>query len=144
MSAKIDANDRWEIQDAINRYTLATDTGDIDGFVDAFAPDGVLISSDDERIEGRAAIRAHIAHELAAPNMRGRQHYFSSVKWTREGDAVRVFSYWMVAHRAGASAKPDVRSMGSTDDVCRKVGGEWKIAQRTIRRWHADAAPWFA
>ena len=143
MTGKIAADDRWEIQDAINQYTLATDTGDIDLFVNAFAPDAVLVSSDDARIEGHAAIRKHIEHELSAPNMRGRQHHFSSVKWTREGDDVRVFSYWIVAFRDGKTNALSVRSMGSTDDLCSKTQEGWKIQQRTIRRWNSEIAPWF-
>jgi uncharacterized protein (TIGR02246 family) len=142
VSGVISAEDRWAIHDLMMQYVLGTDTGDVASYVDSFATDAVLISSDDARLEGHAAIRAHIEKEMSKPRQRGRQHYFQPVKVARAGDMVLVLSYWMVAHR-GADAGPlDVRSMGSTDDVCVKVDGEWKIKERRIRRWSGDSAPW--
>jgi uncharacterized protein (TIGR02246 family) len=142
VSGAIGAEDRWAIQDLMMQYVLGTDTGDVASYVDSFAPDAVLISSDDERVEGRAAIRAHIERELGKPNMRGRQHYFQPVKVARQGDTILVLSYWLVSRRAADAGPLDVRSMGCTDDVCAKVDGEWKIRERRIRRWSGESAPW--
>ncbi len=138
----IDATDRWAIQDLMMQYVLANDTGDADGYVNVFAPDGVLVSSDGERCEGHAAIRAHGEAAMREPNKRGRQHHFQTVRIERAGDDLKVFSYWLVAYRETEGSPVRLRSMGATDDVMRRIGGEWKIAHRTISRWHGEVAPW--
>ncbi len=124
------------------QYVLANDTGDADGYVSVFAPDGVLVSSDGERCEGSAAIRAHGEAAMREANKRGRQHHFQTVRIERDGDDVKVLSYWVVAYRETGDSPVRLRSMGATDDVMRKIAGEWKIAHRTISRWHGEVAPW--
>ena len=57
MAYRLTADDRLDIMDLIARYAHTLDTGDLDGYVNNFAPDGVLF----EEHKGRDAIREYVA-----------------------------------------------------------------------------------
>jgi hypothetical protein len=54
---RLSAEDRLDIMDLIARYAYWLDSGDLDGYVNNFAPDGVLF----EQLQGRGAIREYVA-----------------------------------------------------------------------------------
>src|ERR1700694_5204063 len=54
--SRLTADDRLGIMDLIARYAYTLDSGDLDGYVNNFAPDGVLF----ERHRGQAQIRAYV------------------------------------------------------------------------------------
>ena len=54
---RLSADDRLDIMDLIARYAHTLDSGDLDGYVNNFAPDGVLF----ERQKGRQQIRDYVA-----------------------------------------------------------------------------------
>ena len=56
-SKRLSADDRLDIMDLIARYAYTLDSGDLDGYVNNFAPDGVLF----EQHQGQVAIREYVA-----------------------------------------------------------------------------------
>src|SRR4051794_163455 len=53
---RLSADDRLDIMDLIARYAYTLDSGDLDGYVNNFAPDGVLF----EKNKGRDQIREYV------------------------------------------------------------------------------------
>lgn len=143
MTTPVSADDRMEIHDLLMAYVHASDTGDIDAYAATFAADGVLLTSGGERYAGTQAIREHARHSLHQAGKRGRQHYFQQMRVAREGDAIRVFSYWMVADMTSQPRAARVRSMGTCDDLCiRAADGTYRFAERKIAPWTDTTAPW--
>src|ERR1700704_2401971 len=54
---RLSADDRLAIMDLIARYAYTLDSGDLDGYANNFAPDGLLF----EKHRGRAAIKEFVA-----------------------------------------------------------------------------------
>lgn len=142
MTTPITADDRFAVQDLLMTYVYAIDTGDAQGYADTFAVDGVLTTSEGERLEGYAAILEYARRIVPKPGGRGRQHHFQHIRFSGEGNGIRVFSFWLVAHRTSEPDATRVRSMGSCDDLCVKTAAGWRFAHRKIGRWTDMTAPW--
>jgi uncharacterized protein (TIGR02246 family) len=144
MTTRVSADDRFAVQDLLMAYVYASDTGNADAYAATFAPDGVLVTSDGERIVGHSAIRDHARHAFAAPGTRGRMHFFQQIRIAPEARGFRVLSFWQVVQVNGATRTGRVRSTGTCDDLCIRIGEDFRFAERTIGRWTDETAPWFA
>ena len=142
VSAQVTADERFAVHDLLMTYVYAIDTGDAQGYAGTFKPDGVLITSEGERFAGRAAILDYARRVVPKPGGRGRQHHFQQIRVSREGEGIRVFSFWMVAQRTSEPDATRVRSIGSCDDLCVKTADGWRFAERKIGRWTDATAPW--
>jgi uncharacterized protein (TIGR02246 family) len=142
MTRRIGAEDRFAIHDLLMEYVYASDTGDARGYANTFTPDGVLVTSDGERIAGTAAILAYAERTVPLAANRGRQHWFQQIRVAPEGAAIRVFSFWQVAQMTANPRACRVRSIGSCDDLCVRAGEGFRFAERRIGRWTDEAAPW--
>ena len=140
--ARVGAEDRFAVQDLLMTYVLASDTGDAQAYAETFAPDGILVTSDGERLVGRSAIEAHARHGFAQPGNRGRMHFFQQIGLAHEGDGIRVFSFWQVVQMTASTRTGRVRSTGTCDDLCIRHGDGFLFAERKIGRWTDETAPW--
>ena len=138
----VSAEDRFGVHDLFMAYVWAADTGDLDGYVGTFADDAMLTDSDGRIHKGAEAIRAYAHAFLSQPGGRGRIHFFQQMSVKPEGAGLRVFSFWTVVQATAAPRETRVRSLGTCDDLCVKINGEWRFAERKIGRWNDATAPW--
>ncbi|HWG03755.1 MAG TPA: nuclear transport factor 2 family protein [Beijerinckiaceae bacterium] len=137
----IRVEDRLSINDLLMKYVWASDTGDVDAFIDTFLPDGMIGRTSGERYERRAGIRRFAEESISPPGNRGRMHFFQTISVEPEARGYRVFSFWQVV-QVTARAGGKVRSTGTTSDLCVKVDGRFRFKERIIGRWNDETAPW--
>ena len=138
-SAALSVADRIAIQDLIARYAWSLDTGDVEGLVQCFTPDCVVIEEvfeDPDRWEGHKGVRALGEHYRNAPGFPGRQHHVSqSVVAAEHGlERCSVKSFAFVTECRGEPPYT-LRFTGYYDDRLVKLGGQWLFRERTIRLW---------
>ena len=129
------AEDRLDIMDLIARYARTLDAGDLDGFVNNFAPDGVLFN----RAFGREAIREDIKRiqreGRAGPLPNGDvayRHFAQSVTIDAESETrANVHSYLLWVFMG---SDPPVKAAAEYMDVVEKIDGTWYFKSRTLRR----------
>ena len=130
--------DQWEIearlsiQDTMARYTHGGDTGRSQDYADAFAPDGVMEISGDERYQGRDTIFQFLEEQKAnlAGVMKTRliRHFVASARIRFESpQEATASSYFLAVTDIG----PD--HWGRYRDRFVPVDGEWLIALRSVR-----------
>jgi SnoaL-like domain len=135
--------DRMGIHDLFARYAWALDTGDVDGFLDAFTPDAEFLQVRAEgtrRYVGRDEIRGFAEELLAMPAFPGRQHHVDQLLFGpgEDGDRWRVRSYAFVTE-VHAGEPIGLAFAGHYDDVCvRTDGGAWLLERRAYSRWEGD------
>jgi hypothetical protein len=134
---KISLEERQEIYDTLARYVWSMDTGDIEGVVASFTPDGVVKDVTGKRWEAaQGGARGFAMHFLTRPNRRGGQHHVQHlfVEKADEG-GYRITSYWVSIQWDTEGDRKSVRAMGSYVDTCVKVDGTWLIKEKIIDPW---------
>lgn len=141
-----DADERLAILEVQNRYILAMDYFDPDGYAGVFTEDGVLDWARGE-VVGRDAIREFMAtgtYDLRKMNFQpaqtqnGREwepavrHLVTNQVIELNGDTARVISYWMNYSNAADRRKIEWLSYGSWDDEMVKVDGQWYFKRHKI------------
>ena len=136
--------DRMMIQDEVNRYAWAWDSGDIEEYLDRYAEDGVFEHPTREgtpgyhtgREEIRKAIQANM--DARPGNAYGLQHHFSAPRLRPKGPDVQVDAYCAVLrhefHRTYWPHGPSFR-IGTWHAAYGRVGGEWRIKHLTVTMW---------
>lgn len=120
--------------DLIARYAYTLDSGDLDGYVDNFAPDGVLFESHRGQAQIRAYVRMLMDQGRAGPLPSGDVAYRHFVGApVIDGDASRatVHSYLLWVNMG--SEPPVSAAAEYTDDVV-KLDGRWVFQSRSLRR----------
>jgi hypothetical protein len=134
--------ERQAIYDTLARYVWSMDTGDIEGVVAVFTPDGVVKDITGKRWDAAAGgARGFATHFLTRPNRRGGQHHVQHLFVEPASGGYRVTSYWAALRWDAASDTKAIRSLGSYVDTCVKVNGQWLIKEKIIDPWHSDTAP---
>jgi hypothetical protein len=128
-SAELSAEDRVGIIDLIARYARSLDSGDLDAYVNNFAPDGVLF----EKHAGHAQIREYVGTVIARRNADPhRKSHFVGIP-TIDGSAseATVHSYllWI---ETGAAAP--IAAAAEYRDTVIKLNGRWVLNNRTLTR----------
>ena len=132
--------DRLGVQDLIARYAWALDTGDVEGVVGCFTPNGEVIEEvfeDPDRWEGHAGIRALAEHYRTAAGFPGRQHHVSQSQLTGDSQRCHVRSFAFVTECRGEPPYT-LRFTGYYDDEIVKVEGQWLFSRRIIRLWDGE------
>jgi hypothetical protein len=95
--ATISLEDRQAIYDTLARYVWSMDTGDIEGVVAMFTPDGVVKDVTGKRWDvAVGGVRGFATHFLTRPNRRGGQHHVQHLFVEQvDGGGYRVTSYWV-------------------------------------------------
>ena len=131
---RLSADDRLDIMDLIARYAHSLDSGDLDGYVNNFAPDAVLF----EHHHGREAIRAYVAMLMregrAGPLPSGDVAYrhFVGAPTIDGGDGhATVHSYLLWVNMG---SEPPVSAAAEYHDECVKLDGHWYFQSRALHR----------
>jgi hypothetical protein len=131
---RLTAEDRLDIMDLIARYAYTLDSGDLDGYVNNFAPDGVLF----EQHRGREAIRDYVKTLMrqgrAGPLPSGDvayRHFVGSPVIDGAGDQATVHSYLLWVNMG---SDPPVSAAAEYTDEVTKLDGRWYFGSRTLRR----------
>jgi uncharacterized protein (TIGR02246 family) len=127
------AEDRLDIMDLVARYASTLDAGDLEGYVNNFAPDGVLF----EHQVGRDAIREYVGKLMeegrAGPLPNGDvayRHFAQSVTIDAESATrARVHSYLLWVFMGD---EPPVKAAAAYLDEVEKVDGTWYFKSRTL------------
>jgi hypothetical protein len=141
--AKMSLEDRQEIYDTLARYVWSMDTGDIEGVVATFTPDGVVKDVTGKKWDAAAGgARGFATHFLTRPNRRGGQHHVQHLFIDKAaGGGYRVTSYWVSIRWDTEGDTKSMRAMGSYVDTCVKVDGTWLIKEKIIDPWNSETAP---
>jgi uncharacterized protein (TIGR02246 family) len=131
---RLSADDRLDIMDLIARYAYTLDSGDLDGYVNNFAPDGILF----EQHVGRDKIREYVAMLMrqgrAGPLTDGdvaSRHFVGSPVIDGGNDRATVHSYLLWVN---AGSDPPVSAAAEYTDECVKLDGRWYFQKRSLRR----------
>lgn len=131
----LSTQDRLEILELASRYAHAIDRRAAEEWADCFTDDGVMMSGNGNRVEGRAAFIEHMRKAKAS----GKQvrHWGCNHIIEGEGDLARLRMYLMavdVGPNASTDAGPNLIPyvMGHYDDTVVRVNGRWKFKQRRI------------
>jgi len=140
------AAERLAIIELQNRYVLAMDYFDADGYAAVFTEDGVLDWARGE-VKGRPAIREFMAsgtYDLRKLNFAPAQtpdgkewppmvrHIITNQVIEIEGDTAHAVSYWMNYGNNADRRKIEWLSYGSWDDTFVKIDGQWFFTRHTI------------
>ena len=132
--SRLSAEDRLDIMDLIARYARTLDLGDLNGYVNNFAPDAVLF----EEHHGQAAIREYVAMLMregrAGPLPNGDvayRHFVGSPVIDGAGDRATVHSYllWVTM-----GTEPPINAAAEYVDEVVKLDGRWVFQKRTLHR----------
>jgi hypothetical protein len=127
------ASDACHIKDLLALYNIAIDSGDIDGFLATFAPDGIF-DGVHGRFEGTSGLRKFITAYWTEPEfarLRGTQHWITNVNVAVAGDTATSYCYGTVIS-AGMSGNQIMGTWHYRDELV-KLGGEWRFALRYVR-----------
>ena len=139
-------DDRAAIIELQNRYVLAMDYFDADGYAAVFTEDGVLDWARGE-VKGRPAIREFMAsgtYDLRKLNFQpaktpdGRdwpstvRHLVTNQVIEIDGNRARGISYWMNYANNADRRKIEWLSFGSWDDEFVKIDGKWYFKRHKI------------
>jgi hypothetical protein len=135
--------ERQAMYDTLARYVWCMDTGDIEGVVAVFTPDGVVKDVTGKRWDAAAGgARGFATHFLTRPNRRGGQHHVQHLFVEPvDGSGFRITSYWVSIRWDTDRDQKAIRAMGSYVDTCVKVQGKWLIKEKIIDPWNSDTAP---
>jgi hypothetical protein len=141
---KPSVEDRLDLMELFAKYCWALDTGDEEGVVSRFVPDGWMDHKPQGRFQGSAAIRK-LVNEFwfrFPYNYPGRQHQQSGFVITREGDGARVRACWTVLHWHQLTQQCYTLVLGDWNAYCVKRDDEWKFQTLLITHWRRETAPW--
>jgi hypothetical protein len=141
--APISLEDRQAIYDTLARYVWGMDTGDIEGVVATFTPDGVVKDVTGKRWDAAAGgVRGFASYFLTRPNRSGGQHHVQHLfVEPAAGGGCRVISYWVSIQWDAEGDRKFIRAMGSYVDTCVKADGRWRIKEKIIDPWNNATAP---
>jgi hypothetical protein len=131
---RLSAEDRLDIMDLIARYASTLDAGDLDGYVNNLAPDGVLF----EQHQGREQIRNYVAMLMrqgrAGPLPGGDvayRHFVGAptIDGAEERATVHSYLLWI-----NMGSEPPVKAAAEYRDECIKLDGEWFFKSRVLMR----------
>lgn len=141
------AADRLDIEDLYARYHWALDTGDVEGFADAFVADCRIVTrlygGRSYTYEGRQGA-IDLAETLRLWNrFPGCQHYDGQLRLTPQAPgACQARGFTFMTDCRGEPPHP-MRFAGHTDDQLVEVDGQWLFQQRVIALWEGDVLAGF-
>jgi hypothetical protein len=139
-SKRLTADDRLDIIDLGASYAFYLDSGDVDGFINNFTPDGTLF----EIHKGHAGIRSFIEQLIregrAGPLPSGDvafRHVIGPPFIRGDNQRVEVYTYNLRVHMG--TQRP-VAGATQYHDTCVKLDGRWLIESRVSKLVAGEAA----
>ncbi|HSF33135.1 MAG TPA: nuclear transport factor 2 family protein [Candidatus Tectomicrobia bacterium] len=107
--ATISLEDRQEIYDVLARYVWSMDTGDIEGVVATFTPDGVVKDVTGKSWDASAGgVRGFATQFLTRPNRRGGQHHVQHL-FVEHAEGGRLPHHLVLGfHPMGRRGRPEI------------------------------------
>ncbi len=143
--ANISPKRRLKIYDTLQRYVWSMDTGDIDGVIGCFTPDGEVKDNSGKRWatdENGSGATGFANHYLNRPNRAGAQHWIQPLLIEKLESGYKVTSYW---HSIKWETRPEdrrfIRTIGVYTDTVVKHHGEWLIKEKLIDPWNSETTP---
>jgi hypothetical protein len=129
---RLTLEDRIMIRELYARYVWAMDSGDLDSFVDCYAPGGKL---DVGKLAGtHEEIRQWAAEFLVDSGFPGSQHHYNQFVMDGDGQTCQVRAYWARLYRLPGTMSCEVIAQGYYTDTVVKSDGQWKFS---LKRSHA-------
>jgi SnoaL-like domain len=125
--------DLTAVQELIASYAEYIDEGNLEGYLNNFAPNGVFESSRG-KIEGRDAIRDFVAPLLEANRTASRatmRHFMGFPVIRGDGDRCTARTYVMIP-RMDADGEVRIPTVGTYRDDIVKIDGRWYFEKRSI------------
>lgn len=128
-TSRLSTADRVDIMDLLARYARCLDSGDLDGYVNNFAPDGVLFGSH----VGHGQIREYVEQVMRrrAGDPQRRMHFVGFPVIEGNAGQVTVHSYLLWLQLGAASP---ISAAAEYVDECIKLNGRWLFKTRAITR----------
>jgi ketosteroid isomerase-like protein len=132
--------DRFEIPEAIARYSHVYDSKDADGFAALFTEDAVfeVIAPGDAmplvRLASRSSIHAWAVARQQAHGTSQDRHYQSGILFERvTAETATVRAMLLLVKQAADNTLPVVHLTGAYHDTWRKPPDGWRLAHRVAR-----------
>ena len=122
----LSAEDKIAIQELSAAYANAMDTGDVDGWLETWAPDGVW-EGGVGRYEGKERL-AQLLTDLGS-RVVGKRHIMSNFVIDGDGDDAMQTCYLLIIDRA----KENLPGTAVYVDTLRKIDGQWFFAYRKVQ-----------
>ncbi|MEZ4480828.1 MAG: nuclear transport factor 2 family protein [Dehalococcoidia bacterium] len=146
----MDTESRLDILNLIAAYTHLADSGDVEALAELFAEDGVFIGygadpTQSLRLSGRSELPAFIEQG----RKKGREGGFMSIHFQGPTQFLEVTATTARTRTRALLGHTDLRSpapleAGTYTDTFVKVDGQWRIAERIMRRDKSTIASWFS
>jgi hypothetical protein len=132
------------IHDLYSRYAWALDTGDSEGYVRLYTPDGVVYETRTDEIRearGHDSIRGFIGRFHNNRDYVGMQHHTSQLVIVPDPEGRR--DHWLCRSYAFATDVDEgghfrLHWYGYATDTVAKIGDEWFLASRRIGPWAGE------
>jgi hypothetical protein len=128
-ASRLSTADRVSIMELIARYARCLDSGDLDGYVNNFAPDGILFGNH----VGHAQIREYVGQVIQRRNAdpARRMHFvgFPTIDGNAQRATVHSYLLWLQL-----GAESPVSAAAEYADTCVKQNGRWVFETRAITR----------
>jgi hypothetical protein len=128
-TTQLSTNDRVSIMDLLARYARCLDSGDLDGYVNNFAPDGVLFGDHAGHAQIREYVGKVIDRRKADPARR--MHFVGAPTIDGNSQRATVHSYLLWVQ---LGAESPVSAAAEYIDTCIKLNGRWVFESRTLTR----------
>jgi hypothetical protein len=135
MAEEMSAEDRVAVMELIARYAKCIDSGDLDGYVANFTPDGV-IEWDGGSAVGREAIREWVGRLMARGGIGAtpaQVRHFVGLPYITGGSERCSASTYVIIFALVSAGAVAVPSVGSYADTIVKVDGRWLFEKRVMR-----------
>lgn len=123
----LSTQDKLDIMELAARYAFTIDRRMAEEWADCFTEDGLMISGNGNRVEGRAAFIEHM--RKARESGKKVRHWGCNHIVEGDGDTARLRMYLMAVDISNGIT-PYV--MGEYDDTVVRVNGQWKFKVRRI------------
>jgi hypothetical protein len=142
MSVNLSNEDRQAIQDVLYWYVWCIDTGDREGIVGCFTPDGIVKDFSGTLWDASKEGALGFARRYVDPPGRiGGQHWVQNLHFEETDGGCRVTSYWYSARPPTATRPNPIGQLGRYIDTCVKVDGRWLIKSKIIDPWNDETVP---
>ena len=120
-----------EVLNLYSLYNLASDAGDAAQYANCFTEDGELHGTYD--VKGRAALEAYKLKDKAGRSHLYRRHWNGSIHLEKIDENTIRGRCYLFGYNGEPGKLPYTTHAGVYTDTIKRVGGEWKFANRDLK-----------
>ncbi|KAA9105915.1 nuclear transport factor 2 family protein [Microbacterium rhizomatis] len=121
--------------DALNlyaRYNRTVDAGDVDGWLECYAPDGQLsIPSANVTYTGRFELAAFVKRYIET-SAGSERHFISNIELSVVAEGLRGRAALMTVRPGSRKMPPALLTTGVYEDLLSRTAGGWRFAVRSL------------